>query len=128
MRFKDVLDSTGAMLVRGDADRLVHGVSTDTRTLRPQALYLALSGPNFDGNAFARQAEERGAGGLLLRSAADLPLADLPSDAPIAVHDAPLRALSDLAAWHRARLSIPVVGITGSCGTTTTKNILRQLL
>ena len=128
MRFKDVLDSTGAMLVRGDADRLVHGVSTDTRTLQPRALYLALSGPNFDGNAFARQAEERGAGGLLLRAGSDLPLGELPSDAPVAVHDAPLRALSDLASWHRARLSIPVVGITGSCGKTTTKNILRQLL
>jgi UDP-N-acetylmuramoyl-tripeptide--D-alanyl-D-alanine ligase len=128
MRFKDVLDSTGAMLVRGDAQRLVHGVSTDTRTLRPRALYLALSGPNFDGNAFARQAGERGAGGLLLRSGPDLRLADLPTDAPVAVHDAPLRALNDLASWHRARLSIPVVGITGSCGKTTTKNILRQLL
>lgn len=128
MRFRDVLDSTGAMLVRGDAECLVHGVSTDTRTLQPRALYLALSGPNFDGNAFARQAGERGAGGMLLRSGADLALSDLPADAPVAVHDAPLRALSDLASWHRARLSIPVVGITGSCGKTTTKNILRQLL
>jgi UDP-N-acetylmuramoyl-tripeptide--D-alanyl-D-alanine ligase len=128
MRFKDVLDSTGAMLVRGDAERFVHGVSTDTRTLQPQALYLALSGPNFDGNAFARQAGERGAGGMLLRSGVDLALSELPADAPVAVHDAPLRALSDLAAWHRARLSIPIVGITGSCGKTTTKNILRQLL
>jgi UDP-N-acetylmuramoyl-tripeptide--D-alanyl-D-alanine ligase len=128
MRFKDVLDSTGAMLVRGDAERLVHGVSTDTRTLQPRALYLALSGPNFDGNAFARQAGERGAGGLLLRAGRDLPLSELPVDAPVAVHDAPLRALSDLASWHRARLSIPVVGITGSCGKTSTKNILRQLL
>ena len=128
MRFKDVLDSTGAMLVHGDAESLVYGVSTDTRTLKPRELYLALSGPNFDGNRFAPQAGARGAGGMLLRAGAQLVLDELPEDAPVAVHDAPLRALSDLASWHRARLSIPVVGITGSCGKTTTKNILRQLL
>ena len=42
MRLTDVIDSTGAVLVRGDAERLVHGVSTDTRSLHPEALYLAL--------------------------------------------------------------------------------------
>jgi UDP-N-acetylmuramoyl-tripeptide--D-alanyl-D-alanine ligase len=128
MRFRDVLDSTGAMLVRGDAETLVHGVSTDTRTLRPRELFLALSGPNFDGNRFARRAGELGAGALLLRSGAELDLGGLPRGAPVAVHDSPRRALCDLASWHRARLSIPVIGITGSCGKTTTKEILTQLL
>lgn len=128
MLFKDVLDSTGARLVHGDAERLVYGVSTDTRTLRPRELYLALSGPNFDGNRFAPQAGARGAGGMILRSEEPLPTGGLSEDLPVAVHPAPKRALSDLATWHRSRITAPVVGITGSCGKTTTKDILAQLL
>ena len=128
MRVAEVLDSTGAVLVRGDAERLVHGVSTDTRSLHPEALYLALSGPNFDGNAFAREACARGAGALMLRKEESLDLSALPAGLPIAVHEAPVRALGDLAAWHRSRLGIPVVAITGSSGKTTTKNITAELL
>ncbi len=128
LQFKDVLDSTGAQLVRGDVGSLIAGVSTDTRTLRPRELFLALRGPNFDGNSFAARAAELGAGGLLLREAHGLEAARLSGDAPVAVHGSPRRALADLAAWHRSRLSLPVVGITGSCGKTTTKDILFQLL
>ena len=74
IRLRDVLDSTGAVLVRGAsspndadaaevADRVVGGVSTDTRTLKEGELFVALTGPNFDGNRFAAKAAERGAAG-----------------------------------------------------------------
>ena len=128
MRLSDVLASTGAVLVRGDAARLVHGVSTDTRSLGEHALYVALSGPNFDGNAFAAQAARSGAGALILRREEGLDISGVPAGLPVAVHDAPRRALADLAAWHRSRLGIPVVAVTGSSGKTTTKNITAQLL
>ena len=131
MRIQDILDSTGATLVRGPRDGLVHGVSTDTRTLGPRALFLALSGPNFDGNDFALKAGSAGAGALMLRGSPDEalpPLEGVPGDVAVAVHDSPRRALADLASWHRSRLAVPVIGITGSCGKTTTKNVLAQLL
>jgi len=134
LMLSDVLESTGAVLLRGDASRPLTGVSTDTRTLRREELFLALSGPNFDGNRFAGEAVARGAGCLLLRSDIE-PLREdaqllraVPGDVPIAACHSPRRALSDLAAWHRRRLDIPVVGITGSCGKTSTKNILLELL
>ncbi len=126
--FQDVLDSTGALLVRGGSgalERRIQGVSTDTRTLKRGELFLALRGPNFDGNRFAAAAARAGAAGLLLEQNAPL---ELEGDLPVAVHPNPRRALADLAGWHRSRLAIPVVGITGSCGKTTTKNILRDLL
>jgi UDP-N-acetylmuramoyl-tripeptide--D-alanyl-D-alanine ligase len=127
--FQHVIDSTGATLLRGDASRLVGGISTDTRSLKPSDVYVALSGPNFDGNQFAAQAARLGAGGLLLRGVgAELPRELPSSDLPIALHPAPRRALADLAAWHRSRLACHVVGITGSCGKTTTKNLVAQLL
>ncbi len=129
--FQDVLDSTGALLVRGGAgalERRIQGVSTDTRTLKQGELFLALRGPNFDGNRFAAAAARAGAAGLLLEQNAAFELDAVPPDLPVAVHGNPRRALADLAAWQRSTLSIPVVGITGSCGKTTTKNILRDLL
>jgi UDP-N-acetylmuramoyl-tripeptide--D-alanyl-D-alanine ligase len=130
-RVQDVLDSTGATLLRGDAGRLVRGVSTDTRTLRPHQLYLALSGPNFDGNRFAAGALRAGAGAVLLRGGGDAVVPGLDAlggDAPVLAHEDPRRALADLARWHRGRLHAAVIGITGSCGKTTTKNILATLL
>ncbi len=128
---RQVVDSTGAWLLRGDPDAVLHGVTTDTRQDCRGRLFLALSGPNFDGNAFAVQAAERGAGALVLRGdAGHVPpeAAELPPDLPVVLHPDPRRALGDLASWHRSRLSIPVVGITGSCGKTTTKGLVLQLL
>lgn len=133
MVFQDVLDSTGATVLSGSggdgaaARRKLRGVSTDTRTLLAGELYLALSGPHFDGNAFVAKALEGGAGGLLLREDDGLEgLGNLP--VPVAVHRAPRRALADLARWHRSRMEAPVIGITGSCGKTSTKELLVQLL
>ena len=61
LTLQDVLESTGAVLLRGDASRPLTGVSTDTRTLQREELFLALSGPNFDGNLFVSAAAAAGA-------------------------------------------------------------------
>lgn len=128
---EDAATATGARLTSGDARRTATGVSTDTRTLRRGDLFLALSGPNHDGNRFASVAIERGAAGLLLEDTGSTPLSPFPEvsrDTPVLLHGAPRRALSALASWHRARIEAPVIGITGSCGKTTTKNVLLELL
>jgi UDP-N-acetylmuramoyl-tripeptide--D-alanyl-D-alanine ligase len=128
---QDVIESTGARLAGGDARRAARGVSTDTRTLREGDLFVAIPGPNFDGGRFAAAAVERGAAGVLLeeRGGALPPgIRELPRDTPILHHPSPRAALSGIASFQRARLSAPVVGVTGSCGKTTTKNILVELL
>jgi UDP-N-acetylmuramoyl-tripeptide--D-alanyl-D-alanine ligase len=128
---QDALVATGAQLWRGDARRAATGVSTDTRSLRAGDLFFALSGPNFDGSRFAGAAVERGAAGLVLEDVGGAPppaISELPRDTPILFHRSPRQALSALATWHRARIAAPVVGVTGSCGKTTTKNVLLELL
>lgn len=126
---QEILQSTGAELVRGNPRARVCGVSTDTRTLREGELFLALSGPNFDGNRFAADALSRGAAAVLLsRAGAELAPTAAEPQAAVLLHAAPRQALADLARWHRSRLSAPVIGITGSCGKTTTKTILVELL
>jgi UDP-N-acetylmuramoyl-tripeptide--D-alanyl-D-alanine ligase len=126
-----LVEASGAELLGGDPEATFTGVSTDTRSLQPGDFFFSLSGPNFDGNAFAAAAVEGGAVGAMLRKdggAPPRPSAHRSLRAPLLLHPDPRRALSDFARWHRSRLDAAVVGVTGSCGKTTTKNILLELL
>jgi len=130
-RVSDVLLATGARLAMGDARRLGTGVSTDTRTVKPGELFFALRGPSHDGNRFAREAADKGAAGVVLCAAAGVTppeMLTLPRELPVLLHEDPRRMLADLARWHRGRLAARVIGVTGSCGKTTTKNVLVELL
>jgi UDP-N-acetylmuramoyl-tripeptide--D-alanyl-D-alanine ligase len=109
----------------GEPSLLVTGVSTDSRTLRGGELFVSLRGPRFDGNAFAAGALEAGAVACLVERGRSP--APRPGRASLEVDD-PSRALRDLAGWYRARFTLPLVGVTGSCGKTTTKDYLAHLL
>lgn len=102
------------------------GISTDTRSLRPGDLYLPLQGKNFDGHRFVHQALEHGAAATLAARGA---LAGLESDLrrTIVVDDT-LSSYHRLAAYYRQKFDLPVVGITGSYGKTTTKDLMAAVL
>lgn len=97
-------------------------VSTDTRKIIPDSLFFALKGPNFNGNAFAASALAAGAAYAIV----DEP-AYATSDQYIVVEDV-LTALQQLAHHHRMQMSIPFIGITGSNGKTTTKELVTAVL
>jgi len=96
-------------------------VSTDSRTLPPESLFVALRGPNFDGHEFVAGAAARGAAAALVERA--LPLA-LPQ---IIVRDA-LRALQTLGQAWRASFDLPLVAVAGSNGKTTAKEMIAAIL
>ncbi len=98
------------------------GVSTDTRTLQSGQLFFALSGERFDGNIYASIAIESGASYAVV----DDPSV-VSSERYVLVPDT-LKALQLLAKYHRDQLTIPVIGITGSNGKTTTKELLVSIL
>ncbi|MBN2490347.1 MAG: UDP-N-acetylmuramoyl-tripeptide--D-alanyl-D-alanine ligase [Planctomycetes bacterium] len=102
------------------------GVSTDTRTLEPGDLFFALGGPRFDGHDFLGAAVARGAAGLVVRRAAEVP-AGLDRARVVRVDD-PLQALGRLGGFLRSRWSGCLVAVTGSFGKTTTKEIIGALL
>jgi UDP-N-acetylmuramoyl-tripeptide--D-alanyl-D-alanine ligase len=104
------------------ADAEVLRVSTDSRSIQPGDLFIALRGDKFDGGTFAAQALRQGAAGVML-DAAQAP--DI--EAAIRVDDT-RRALGSLGAAWRARFHVPVVGITGSNGKTTVKEMLAAIL
>lgn len=98
------------------------GVSTDTRTIAPGNIFVALKGANFDGNTLVPDALAKGAAGVVTSDAA------YANDPRAYVCDDTLRTLQSLAAFHRCHLAIPVVGITGTNGKTTTKELITAVL
>jgi UDP-N-acetylmuramoyl-tripeptide--D-alanyl-D-alanine ligase len=97
-------------------------ISTDTRSIAPGGLFFALRGENFDANAFAQQALDKGAAYVVV----DNPAYQLNAQC-LLVEDS-LSALQQLAAHHRSSLTIPVIGLTGSNGKTTTKELINAVL
>ena len=96
-------------------------VCTDTRKIQPGSLFVCLRGERFDGHSFASQAAQLGAAALLVDHPVD---ADVPQ---LVVTDTG-KALLQLAGWYRRRFQLPVVGLTGSVGKTTTKEFIALVL
>ena len=114
----------GGSLLQGDGEKMMtSGVSTDTRSMPAGALFFALKGENFDAHDFLPQAEEAGAGALVVDSDCDLP-----EGIPVVRVSDSLAALQDLAGWYRNELDLQVVVITGSNGKTSTKDFTRSVL
>ena len=97
-------------------------VETDTRKLKPDDIFFALKGDNFNGNAFAKKALEGGAAYAVI----DEKEFEI-SEKTILVNDV-LTALQQLAKHHREQFNIPVLAITGSNGKTTTKELIHAAL
>jgi len=103
--------------------KTVTGVSTDSRTVRPGDLFVAIRGERVDGHAFLRDAFAKGAVAAVV---SEDPTAE--AGWPILVVDDTVKALGELARMHRRRFSLPVLAIAGSNGKTTTKEMIRQVL
>lgn len=99
------------------------GICTDSRKLEKGNLFFALKGPNFNGNKFAQKVLEEGALAVVI----DEKEYSLEDEKYILVEDA-LQALQQLATHHREQLNIPVIGITGSNGKTTSKELIHAVL
>lgn len=97
------------------------GISTDTRTLQTNNLFIALSGDNFNGNKFAEQALEKGALYAIIDDR------DYHSENTILVKNT-LKTLQDLANYHRKKLNTTIIALTGSNGKTTTKELINAVI
>lgn len=101
-------------------------VTTDSRSIEGGEIFFALKGENFDGNRFALQALQKGARWAVVDKDAELP----ESEGLIKVEDS-FKALQQLAIYHRTHVrdgKLPVIGLTGTNGKTTTKNLIEAVL
>ena len=120
----DIVRGAQGALVGGDLGVPVAGVSIDTRTLAVGEVFFAIVGHERDGHAFLDDAAARGAACLVVSSLPD----DLRGSTPVVLVEDTTRALGQLAAYHRARFSLPVAAVTGSNGKTTTKEMMASVL
>lgn len=120
----EILHATRGQMKQGEPSLVVRGVSTNSRTVKRGELFIAIRGDRFDGHDFIPDVVKRGAAAVIV-SRGDIPV--LESVAVIQVADT-VKALGWIARAHRDRFDIPVIGITGSAGKTTTKEMLAQVL
>src|SRR5882672_4543146 len=97
-------------------------VCTDTRQIIKGSIFFALKGPSFNANAFAEEALQKGASYAVVDEAVFVK-----NEKCLLVEDG-LQSLQQLATYHRGQLKIPVIGLTGSNGKTTTKELLNAVL
>jgi UDP-N-acetylmuramoyl-tripeptide--D-alanyl-D-alanine ligase len=123
MRFplREVAQALG---LAAGADTVVTGWSVDSRTLQPGDLFFALRGPNHDGHAYLAEVLRKGAAAVVVDREVDT----AGSEASVLRVEDSLAALQSLAAWGRRRWGGDVVGVTGSAGKTTTKDLIAEML
>ncbi len=126
---EEILKATEGRLIQGEREAFFEGVSTDSRAIKEKELFIALRGIRFDGHAYALEALDKKAAGVLIEETrvGDFRWNGYRNQTVIAVKDS-LRALGDLARARRRRYGTPLVAITGSNGKTTTKEMVAACL
>ncbi len=129
LSLQTLVEITGATVVADQgtawADQIAMGISTDTRVLKPQEVFLALRGDRFDGHQFISTAIAQGAVAVIVDT-----MSDVSSESPVpqlVVTDTQ-GAYQAIARWWRQTLNIPIIAITGSVGKTTTKELIAAAL
>jgi len=122
----ELIPGLSGRVIQGDLAVKAIGVSTDTRTLKDGDLFIALKGLRFDGHTHVRQAFEKGAAAVLVSEL--IPPGILPADKLVIQVKDTLSALGELASLWRRKFPVTLIGISGSNGKTTTKEMLAAIL
>jgi len=120
-----IAEFAGAKIEQGPNETLVSRVGTDSRTIKPGELFVALRGDNFDGHKFIEQVARAGAAGAIVSETIS---AKLPANFALLRAEDTLRAYQNLAANYRRLLPAKVLCITGSNGKTSTKDFAASIL
>ncbi len=126
---KEIIRAARATLIRKGGFRDISGISTDTRHLKHGDLFIALKGKNFNGHDFVQAAITKGASCVIIQKAETAKVRAVNSfDAAVLQVGDTLEAFGDIARYHRNKFDIPFIGITGSNGKTTAKEMLFKVL
>ena len=124
MNLQQVADWISGAMLWGDGSTKVTRVHTDTRTVRPGDLFVALRGDHYDANEFLADAKAKGAAAVITDSKVQLEKAQVPG---LVVGDT-RQALGLIAGSWRAQFSLPIIAVTGSNGKTTVTQMIASIL
>ncbi len=122
----EILKATGGDLLSGDPDHIFTGISIDSRDITPPEIFICIRGNSYDGHSFVLDVLKKGVAGLVINGEKFGDLPRLPKTKNrivcVGVQDT-IKALGDLALFHRRRANASVIAITGSNGKTTTRKM-----
>lgn len=118
--FRDIASVLGREVDATEEELVITGFSTDTRTIEPGMMFIAIPGENFDGGNFISTAIEKGASAVLTER-------EFAGKGIITVGNS-VKALGSIASAHRKSMDIPLIAVTGSTGKTSTRNYLTSVL
>lgn len=124
----EIVKATGGEIVRGKADTVISGITTDSRAVAAGNLFIALAGEKFNGHDFLASAVRDGAAAVLIQKNEAGRLSLLQDSILAVAVDDTLRALGDIARRRRKMFSVPVLAVTGSSGKTTTKEMAAAII
>lgn len=120
----EVLQATSGTFISGTMETIFQGISTDSRLIQKGNLFVALKGEKFDGHDFIETAIKEGVSGLLIQDEGKVPRGKATKKVAVIKVADTLFSLGELAHYWRKKFSIPVIGLTGSSGKTTTKEMI----
>lgn len=123
LKISEIVEATGGKPESENIDASITGISTDTRKINEGCLFIPLIGERFNGHDYINKAFDEGAAAVLTQQ----DHAGGKNRCSIRVSDT-LKALRDIAAYYRKKFSIPFVGITGSVGKTSTKDMIASVV
>ena len=124
---RDIIEKFDGKLICGDINMLLDNFSHDTRTINKDDIYVGIKGEAFDGNKFYEDAFDKGAKCCILDNES-LINKDKYQDKTIILVEDSLKCIQKLAKYKRSLYNIPVIGITGSVGKTSTKDMISSVL
>ena len=122
MLIKEIVLATNGQLLSGNLEDDITGFTQDTRKINQGDMYIPIIGENMDGHIFIEQAFEKGASSIITSQKVDYP------DKNVIYVEDTLKALADMARYLREHRNVKVVGITGSVGKTSTKDMIYSVV
>jgi len=128
LKAKDICEVVKGVWVSGEPDKVFSGISTDSRKIVPGDLFIPIKGENFDGHDYLPNAMSRGAVGIFTRPGVNLDFLQFRKELAVIQVDDPKYAMGELARFYRTRFPVKVIGVTGSNGKTSTKEMIAAIL
>ncbi|MCM8711005.1 UDP-N-acetylmuramoyl-tripeptide--D-alanyl-D-alanine ligase [Clostridium sp. SYSU_GA19001] len=127
LTFVEIVEAVHGKIIKEGKEVTYESVSTDTRTIKENSIFIALKGEKFNGNDYAAEASIKGAR-LCIVDELKCSLEDFSNNTFVVKVQDGKKALLDLSKYYRSKLNLKVVGITGSTGKTSTKDLVAAVL
>ena len=127
LNLEEIVKATCGKILLKNGEIILNEVCTDTRKIKKGNVFIALKGENFNGNEYAKIAIEKGAS-IIIVDEINFKLEDINENVAIILVEDGKKALGNLAKFYRNKLGIKVVGVTGSTGKTSTKDLVAAFL